>query len=84
VVDGHSGQLAASEDEFARAWAMLAADRAHREALGRQARARAAGFPWSSTVARFAEVAEEALAWAPRRAGLPLAPLAAVEGAADR
>lgn len=59
VVDGETGTLARSEADFVRSWIALTADHCRRESLGRRARDRAAGFPWSSTVDRFVEVAEE-------------------------
>ncbi len=62
VVDGHSGALAATEEEFVRAWVELAGDQVARQLLGDQARDRAARFSWSATVERFAEVMEEVVA----------------------
>lgn len=59
VVDGETGTLARSEADFVRSWVELTADHCRRESLGRRARDRAAEFPWSSTVDRFVEVAEE-------------------------
>lgn len=71
VVHGQTGELARSEEEFARAWARLGTEPSPRQALGRQARQRAASFSWSSTLDAFAHVAEEALTWSPTRAPAP-------------
>ncbi|PZS24194.1 MAG: glycosyl transferase, partial [Acidimicrobiales bacterium] len=63
VVDGHTGTLVRTEDEFVAAWAHLAGAHEERRAFGRQAALRAAEFSWSRTVDLFSEVGEEALAW---------------------
>jgi len=60
VADGHSGVLVASDDEMAEAWVKLAADESCRYDLGRNARLRAGGFSWSTTVEGFLEIAREA------------------------
>ncbi len=62
VIDGRTGRLAGSEEEMAKIWVELAADPTARRALGRGARDRARNLSWASTVSRFIEVAEEAVA----------------------
>lgn len=76
VVDGHTGMLARSKDEFTAAWVELSAAADQRRALGRNACRRAGEFSWSRTVDRFCEVGEEALAWRrapsfPREGAIP-------------
>ncbi|MCX2971232.1 MULTISPECIES: glycosyltransferase family 4 protein [Streptomyces] len=66
VADGTTGVLARGESSFAAAWCTLGLSTARRVAMGEAARARAAEFGWSRTVAAFREVAAEA--WAPHRA----------------
>jgi glycosyltransferase involved in cell wall biosynthesis len=64
VVHGSTGELVASEDALVDRWIHLAFDAAERERLGVNARARATGFDWDTTVDRFLGFAEEALALA--------------------
>ena len=57
IVDGETGLLARSEDEFVERWVELAADPRRREQLGEAARRRAASFAWETAVDRFLEAA---------------------------
>ncbi len=69
VLNGQTGLLVKNEGQFASAWASLALDRFRREAMGVEARSRAERLHWSEAVEGFAEVADEALDRASRRAG---------------
>ncbi|WP_340561705.1 glycosyltransferase family 4 protein [Streptomyces sp. GSL17-111] len=60
VADGETGVLARGESSFAAAWCTLGLSTPRRTAMGDAARARAAGFGWTRTVAAFREVAAEA------------------------
>lgn len=62
VVNGRTGLLVRSENQFASAWASMALDVARREAMGAAARDRAELLHWSDAVDGFARVADEALA----------------------
>ncbi|MGY1454689.1 glycosyltransferase family 4 protein [Streptomyces sp. SS8] len=59
VRDGVTGLLARGESAFASAWCTLALGDGRREAMGRAAARRAAGFTWDETVRRFRAVAAE-------------------------
>jgi glycosyltransferase involved in cell wall biosynthesis len=61
VMDGQTGALVTSEDGLAERWVALASDPARREAMGREARRRAADFDWKRSVDAFLGVAEEAV-----------------------
>lgn len=68
VVDGVTGVLAATEDEFVERWIHLARDVEQQRRLGRAAAERTAEFTWDRTVDEFLDVAAEVVgAWA--RAG---------------
>jgi glycosyltransferase involved in cell wall biosynthesis len=67
VVDGETGELAHSEDDFVARWIALAGNAGRRAELGRAAIARAQHFTWDRCVDRFLEIAEEAVA--PPRTG---------------
>lgn len=60
VVDGSTGLLARSFEEFVGHWVTLAEHPTTRAQFGLQARTRAAGFRWSSSVDGFLRVVEEA------------------------
>ena len=60
VIDGHTGHLAQSPEDFERRWTSLAQDDGERDRLGRQARDRAAGYTWDRSVARFERAAQAA------------------------
>lgn len=60
VVDGVTGILVDSVDEYVDQWIDLTQDNARRERLGSAARARAKAFTWEQCVDRFEEVAVEA------------------------
>lgn len=62
IVDGRTGLIAGSEEELARAWVALSADRARREHLGAAARLRSLDFSWAATVDAFLGVAADAIA----------------------
>jgi glycosyltransferase involved in cell wall biosynthesis len=70
VVHGSTGLLADDPDEFTRHLAWMLLNRHLRERLGEAARAHAARFTWSQTVAGFAAVLDGATS----PAGLPAAP----------
>jgi glycosyltransferase involved in cell wall biosynthesis len=76
VVDGVTGALVDTEDQFLERWLALAADHAVRAELGAAAQRRAERFTWSATVDRFVEVAHEAIArhHAPAAASRPARP----------
>lgn len=61
VVDGTSGVLVDTEDEFAEQWIRLTTDHEARAALGKGARSVARRYSWSSTVDEFEAVAQEAV-----------------------
>jgi glycosyltransferase involved in cell wall biosynthesis len=81
-VHGSTGLLADDPDEFTRHLAWMLLNRHLRERLGEAARAHAARFTWSQTVAGFAAVLDGATS----PAGLPAAPpgVAGDEPAAGR
>jgi len=62
VVDGETGVLARTEDEFADTWVALAHDEAGRDVLGEAARRRAQQLSWDAAVDEFVAVVEEAAA----------------------
>jgi glycosyltransferase involved in cell wall biosynthesis len=68
VVNGQTGLLVRNEGQFASAWASLAFDRQRTEAMGIAARERAERLHWSAAVEGFADVADEAIERASRRA----------------
>ncbi len=80
VVNGRSGTLVETEDQFAAAWARLAADRATRSAYGGYARLRAAEFSWDRTVDGFCQVGKEAMTWRPPRVASHETPPVALGG----
>lgn len=61
VVDGETGVLARGESSFAAAWCTLALSARRREAMGKAARDRAAGYRWDRTVRQFLAVGAEAV-----------------------
>jgi glycosyltransferase involved in cell wall biosynthesis len=61
IVDGRTGYLCDSEDDFVRRWIELAQNPATRAALGDAARGRAREFSWANTVNRFDAIASEAV-----------------------
>ncbi|MFF4543227.1 glycosyltransferase family 4 protein [Streptomyces sp. NPDC001435] len=61
VVDGETGVLARGESSFAAAWCTLALSAHRREAMGKAARDRAAGYRWERTVRQFLAVGAEAV-----------------------
>lgn len=61
VVDGKTGILVRSDDEFVKAWVDLVADTPRRNLLGQQARERALGFTWDASVDQFIAAADRAL-----------------------
>ncbi|MEU6065960.1 MULTISPECIES: glycosyltransferase family 4 protein [Streptomyces] len=61
VVDGETGVLARGESSFAAAWCALALSARRREAMGKAARDRAAGYRWERTVRQFLAVGAEAV-----------------------
>jgi hypothetical protein len=61
VLDGVTGVLARTDDEFIDSWAHLANGNGTRARLAAGARARAAQFTWDRAVERFAAVLEEAV-----------------------
>jgi len=78
VVNGLSGALVESEDQFAAEWVRLANDGHTRSAYGRYARRRAAEFSWDRTVDGFCAVGEESLTWRPSPPAMPDAPPAVI------
>lgn len=58
VVDGVTGHLARSNEEFVAAWVELATDDARRAELGVQAQERALSFTWDQTTEEFLKVAQ--------------------------
>lgn len=60
VVNGESGMLADTPDEFVKQWIRLAGNQARRDELGKAARERAAEFAWDRSVDKFLDVMEEA------------------------
>ena len=61
VQHGRTGLLAATEAEFASAWAALTLDPARRAAMGEAARRRASRLSWSTAVRHFSAVLDEAI-----------------------
>jgi glycosyltransferase involved in cell wall biosynthesis len=59
IVEGETGLLATSDDEFRRLWIRMSEDSELRESLAAMARKRALNAPWSATVSAFEQVAEE-------------------------
>jgi len=80
VVNGRSGALVESEDQFAAEWVRLTNDVDTRSAYGRYARRRAAEFSWDRTVDRFCAVGEESLTWRPPPPTMPDAPPVVIGG----
>lgn len=62
VVDGVTGILATSEDDFVAQWVELAADPARQRRFGRAASGRAEEFTWDRTVDEMLLIAREAMA----------------------
>jgi glycosyltransferase involved in cell wall biosynthesis len=62
VVDGETGVLVRSDDEFVDAWVALAADRVRRDEMGRKGRARAQRFSWDASADELLAAAERAMA----------------------
>jgi glycosyltransferase involved in cell wall biosynthesis len=59
IVEGQTGLLATTDDEFRRHWIRLTEDSALREDLEAAALKRALSMPWSATVEAFEQVAAE-------------------------
>ncbi len=62
IVDGKTGLLAATEEEFVASWVAVGTTASLREGLSQAAKVRAAGFEWPGVAARFVEYAQDIVA----------------------
>jgi glycosyltransferase involved in cell wall biosynthesis len=62
IVDGESGLLADSEDDFVKAWTLVGTDRDERDRLALGAKRRAAAFEWPGVAKQFMDLAETVVA----------------------
>ena len=79
VVDGHTGLLAASEDQLVDHWIRVAKDGRLRARMGEAARRRALAFTWDATIDQFLAIAREATGL---HATVPAAPAGDLTGVA--
>lgn len=66
IVDGQTGLLATSEEQFTSQWISLGTDQELRDDLAQGAKRRAASFEWPGVAARFIEYAETIVSRWPR------------------
>ena len=60
IIDGESGVLADTEEQFVKQWIKLAGNELRRSELGTAARERATEFSWDRSVEKFLDAVEEA------------------------